>query len=163
MKIQAMAGHELFELTVERDDGRFVVEVGDTKHVVDVKKLEGDFYSILAEHRSYEVSVARDGDSYTVRRGAAAVKVVLTDAGRRARAAGKVAEGPETVSTAMPGRVVRILVREGDTVEAGQGVVVVEAMKMENEIACAKAGKVVSIPVSEGQSVEGGAGLVVVE
>ena len=63
----------------------------------------------------------------------------------------------------MPGKVVRVLVAPGDAVEAGQGLVVVEAMKMENELRAAKAGRVVSVSVTEGQSVDAGAVLAVVE
>jgi biotin carboxyl carrier protein len=63
----------------------------------------------------------------------------------------------------MPGKVVRVLVAEGDEVEPGAGVVVVEAMKMENEIATIKGGTVTKIAVSPGTAVEGGALLLVIE
>jgi biotin carboxyl carrier protein len=63
----------------------------------------------------------------------------------------------------MPGRVVKILVAPGDAVTARQPVIVVEAMKMENELRSPKAGRVRDIPVSEGASVEGGRVLVVIE
>jgi biotin carboxyl carrier protein len=62
----------------------------------------------------------------------------------------------------MPGRVVRVLVEAGKDVEAGQGLVVVEAMKMENELRALRAGRVTEIAVREGQTVETGALLVVV-
>jgi biotin carboxyl carrier protein len=63
----------------------------------------------------------------------------------------------------MPGRIVKVLVREGDTVAAQQGLVVVEAMKMENELRAPRAGQVTAVNVVEGMSVEGGAVLVVME
>ncbi len=63
----------------------------------------------------------------------------------------------------MPGRVVRVLVAAGDAVTARQGLLVVEAMKMENELRAAHAGRVVSVAVTEGQSVDAGAVLAVVE
>jgi biotin carboxyl carrier protein len=63
----------------------------------------------------------------------------------------------------MPGKVVRVLARDGDKVEAGQGVVVVEAMKMENELAAPRAGRVRKLVVEPGQSVEAGAVLAVIE
>ncbi len=62
----------------------------------------------------------------------------------------------------MPGKIVRVLVRPGDAVVAKQGLVVVEAMKMENELRAARAGRVREVAVTEGQSVEAGALLVVV-
>lgn len=162
MKISAQAGEHTYEVHVDRDDGHFVVEVGDRTHRVDARKLEGDFYSIISGDHSYEVGVQRIGDGYRVRRGASQLTVTFADPSRSGRA--KFAkDGPEQVITQMPGRVVRLLVAKGDTVEAGQGVVVVEAMKMENEIASEKGGTVKSIAVNEGQSVEGGAELLVIE
>ena len=63
----------------------------------------------------------------------------------------------------MPGKVVRVLVAEGDSVTAGQGLLVIEAMKMENEVAAARDGRVSSLKVEPGQVVEGGAVLAVVD
>jgi biotin carboxyl carrier protein len=98
-----------------------------------------------------------------VRHGAAEAVVVISDPGRRAREAFASAEGPHEIVTMMPGRVVRVLVDSGERVEAGQGIVVVEAMKMENEIATPKAGTVTSLSVSPGDTVEGGSTLAVIE
>jgi biotin carboxyl carrier protein len=72
-------------------------------------------------------------------------------------------EGRQTLTAPMPGRIVRVLVKAGDEVREGQGLVVVEAMKMENEMKSPKGGKVVEVLVSEGQTVEGNAKLCVVE
>src|SRR5947209_17816953 len=71
--------------------------------------------------------------------------------------------GPKKVTAPMPGKVVRLLVSEGDTVEAGAGVVVIEAMKMQNELKSPKAGKVQRVAVAEGATVNPGDTLVVVE
>ena len=73
------------------------------------------------------------------------------------------ATGVQRVNAPMPGRVVRILVKPGDEVAARQGLVVVEAMKMENELGSPKAGRVKEIAVSQGASVEAGRLLVVIE
>ena len=72
-------------------------------------------------------------------------------------------EGVQEIKSSMPGKIVKILVGEGEEVEQGQGLVVVEAMKMENEIKSPKAGSVKKIGVEEGETVEAGAILVVVE
>jgi biotin carboxyl carrier protein len=71
-------------------------------------------------------------------------------------------EGPQRVDAPMPGKIVRVLVKEGDAVEEGQGLVVVEAMKMENELKSPKAGVVRELHAQEGQPVEAGAKLAVV-
>jgi len=73
------------------------------------------------------------------------------------------ASGPKPVVAPMPGLVMRVEVEVGDVVEAGQGVVIVEAMKMENELAAEAAGRVVAVPVAEGEAVEKGTVLVELE
>jgi biotin carboxyl carrier protein len=162
MKITAQVGPRAIEIEVERDGGLFRVEVDGEIHVVDARKLEGDFYSLLTSGRSYEVTVEYRADAYHVRHGAAEQIVRLTDPGRKAREAAH-ATGPERIVTLMPGKVVRVLVAPGDAVAAGQGIAVIEAMKMENEIAATRAGNVHSVEVRAGQSVEGGTLLAVIE
>ncbi|MCP3982672.1 MAG: biotin/lipoyl-binding protein [bacterium] len=163
LKISAKTGDRVLEVEVERQNGHYVVVVDDHRMEVDVHKLEGDFYSILTEGRSYEVSVEKRGDGYDVRHGAASKSVSFSDPSRRAREAAEAADGPERVASQMPGKVVRILVEQDQEVEAGQGVAVIEAMKMENEITVTKAGRVSKIEVSTGDTVESGAVLLVVE
>ena len=94
------------------------------------------------------------------------VDVTATVNGRRfgrARPGDASARGERRVSAPMPGRIVRVLVRAGDAVAAGQPLVVVEAMKMENELKSPKAGRVKEVSVAEGTSIEAGRLLVVVE
>lgn len=82
---------------------------------------------------------------------------------RSRRAAGASMEGPQQIKAPMPGKIVRVLVSEGTEVEAGQGVAVVEAMKMQNEIKSPKAGRVQKLTAKEGTSVNAGDVLAVVE
>jgi biotin carboxyl carrier protein len=82
---------------------------------------------------------------------------------RRAADAALHTDGEQAITAPMPGRVVRILVAEGDQVAARQGVIVIEAMKMENELRSPKAGRVTRVAVAPGMSVEGGRVLIVVE
>jgi biotin carboxyl carrier protein len=163
MKISARAGSSVHEISVERRNGIYVVEVDGVRHDVDSRKLEGDFYTFLVGGRSYEVSVEADGDRYFVRHGAAENVVTLTDPGRAAREAKGGAAGAAEVVSVMPGKVVRVLVHEGEAVEEGQGLVVVEAMKMENEITAPKAGKVSAIKIQPGLAVEAGATLITID
>jgi biotin carboxyl carrier protein len=164
MKLTARAGEREHEVLIERRDALFVVTVDGVASQADVRELAGGFLSIVMNGRSYEVSVEAEGDTYRVRHGASRQTVTLTDPSRKAREAGLGAsKGPQEVVTLMPGKVARVLVQVGDQVQPGQGLVVVEAMKMENEIGSPKAGKVVAIHVEPGRNVEGGASLVVVE
>lgn len=91
------------------------------------------------------------------------VQVVAHERSRRRGVDGAGAVGPQRILAPMPGKVVRVLAVPGDEVRERQGLVVVEAMKMENELKAARAGRVVSVAVVEGQLVEAGAVLAVVE
>ncbi len=73
------------------------------------------------------------------------------------------AEGRQAVAAPMPGRVIRVLVEAGQAVEAGQGLIVVEAMKMQNEMKSPKAGRVIEVKASDGATVAAGDVLIVIE
>jgi len=85
----------------------------------------------------------------------------LRDRAPRSRDARSI--GPQEVRTLMPGKVVRILVAQGDEVAAGQGVMIVEAMKMQNELKALKAGRVTKVCVEEGSTAAAGETLLVIE
>jgi biotin carboxyl carrier protein len=165
VKIRIKAGEREYEVAVERQDSLFHVTVDGVPRLVDARKLEADFYSILTDGRSFEISVERqEGNRYHVRHGATQRTVVLTDATRRGRddlrAAG---HGPLSIVSVMPGKIARVLVAEGDEVAEGQGLVVVEAMKMENEIGAPRAGRISAVHVEAGRAVEAGTTLVVLD
>jgi biotin carboxyl carrier protein len=82
--------------------------------------------------------------------------------GRRADAADR-GSGPQKLTAPMPGKIVRVMVKPGDTVEARQPLVVVEAMKMENELRAGRGGVVAEVHAGEGQSVDAGALLVTIQ
>ena len=161
MKFAARIGETTHEVVVDRVDALYRVELGGTVHLVDARKLEADFYSILFEGRSYEVSVEATDGGYTVRHGAHERQVELADASRGGREELARKGGAASVVSVMPGKIVRVLVAAGDAVEEGQGLVVVEAMKMENEIAAPRGGRVKEVAVTPGQAVESGAVLLV--
>jgi biotin carboxyl carrier protein len=163
MKFAAKVGEAVHEIVVTRLGADYIVTLEGVEHVVDARKLEADFYSILYEGKSYEVSVESAGPKYVVRHGAHEQVVELADASRGGREELRKRSGPEAIDSVMPGKVVRVLVSPGDDVRAGQGLVVVEAMKMENEIGAPRAGRVKSVDVSPGQNVETGARLVVLD
>jgi biotin carboxyl carrier protein len=149
---------------VRGKDGRYTVTIDGRPVDVDLEETGRDFVSLLIDGRSYEVGLeARDG-GYTVVLADDAVHVDLADASRGAAAPPpKPASGPARLTAPMPGRLVRVLVEAGQQVAAGQGLVVMEAMKMENELRSPRAGRVREIPVREGQVVEAGALLALVE
>jgi biotin carboxyl carrier protein len=164
LKITTRIGDRTSDVVVERHNGTLLVLIDGTARSVDARKLEADFYTILMEDRSYEVSVEARGAQYHVRHGAAERIVELSDPSRGGRdELRSTATGPQDVVSVMPGRVARVLVSVGDRVEAGAGLVVVEAMKMENEITAPRAGRVAAVHVEAGRTVEAGAALVLIE
>lgn len=129
-----------------------------------VHPVEPGVFLILTGGRSCEARVEPAGDGVWVTVNGRGFYVVIVDPrGWNRRAAGVLAEGRENITAPMPGKIVRLLVAAGDEVRAGQGVVVVEAMKMQNEMRTARTGRVVSIPVGEGQTVAAGAVLATIE
>ena len=149
--------------------GRYRIIVDGTPHEVQAERV-GEFgLSVIAPDggvHSREVNVAPAGA-----RGELLVEfdgrtVPVTVNGRRRRKSadgGAHGEGEQAVVAPMPGRVVRVLVAPGDAVELRQGVVVVEAMKMENELGAPKPGRVKDVSVAPGTLVEAGRVLVVIE
>ena len=149
---------------VRGKNGRYTVTLDGRPLEVDLHEAGRDFMSLLIEARSYDVALEPRGTGYTVLLDDDALHVDLTSAARGSGAAPKIpAAGPARLLAPMPGKVVRILVEPGREVAAGQGLVVMEAMKMENELRSSRGGRVKEILVREGQAVEAGALLALVE
>lgn len=163
LKLELTAGKQAHQVTVERHADRYRVVIDGHEHVVDARHLGGETYSILDGGRSYELWIEPKVDGYRVQLGTSKCWVSVGAPGRRGAQAPRAGPHEESVVSVMPGRVVRLLVTDGQVVERGQGVVVVEAMKMENEIAAGKAGRVSAIAVKPGQAVEAGTVLLVID
>jgi biotin carboxyl carrier protein len=156
------------QVVVTRTRGLVAVEIdGRTRHV-DAARIDAQTLSLLLDGVQVEdVMVSPDPATgqFLVRVGAALIPVALNGRRRSLRRDESMAagSGPQRVVAPMPGKIVRVLVRAGDTVLARQPVVVVEAMKMENELRAARAGTVAEIQAKEGASVDAGALLVVIQ
>lgn len=150
----------------ELDEGQYEVEIDGVKVHVDAVKSGRTIYSVIEDGRQFEVSVdeigARDFD--IMLRGRLYHLEAVDERSQLLAATSKMAAtGPQTVEAEMPGKVVLLKAKVGDTVAEGQGVVVVEAMKMENEIASPIDGVITELPVEPGRTVENGDVLFVVE
>jgi len=168
----------------------FEMEIGGRRVAVAVEPsgpgryrvtLDGKPYDVLAERsgefnlslildqatgRSREVSVASAGETGELLVGLGGRTVTVSVDGRRRRGTsdgGAHTHGEQAIVAPMPGRIVRVLVGEGEEVAARQAVVVVEAMKMENELRSPKAGRVTKVAVTPGMLVEAGRVLAVIE
>jgi len=139
-------------------------DADDEEVLIDWRRPEPGIYSLLVGRSSYEVFVEDNDDHLTVHLLNRTFRVRADDARRRrARLSAEAVDGTARIVAPIPGRVTRILKEEGSTVERGEGVIVVEAMKMENELRAPRAGTVVSVAVAEGDGVEGGALLATIE
>ena len=148
------------EVVVERHGGHWQVRVGETDYRVDEAKVAGMARSLRVDGGQYEVDVAYLGDGrYEVSRRGWVEELKVQDplAYLASQAHVEAAEhASQTVTAYMPGRVAAILVEEGAQVAAGDGVLVLEAMKMENEIVAERDGVVGRVLVGLGETVEGG-------
>jgi len=131
-------------------------------------EVEPGVFSVLLDGQSYEARTERrdeDGNEsawITVR--GRRFHIAINDPRRWIQSNAAVhGHDRETILASMPGKIVRILVQPGETVTAGQGVIVVEAMKMQNEMKARRAGRVTAVPVREGETVAAGAILATIE
>jgi len=139
-----------------RDGQRQVALDGKTRNV-DCLPITPGLYSILLDGRSFEARVREAEGELTVKIGGHEFAFRVEDPRQwRKRGAAMEAEGKQQVVASMPGKIVRVLVAVGDVVNGGQGIVVVEAMKMQNELRSPKTGKVERLLVAEGQAVNAG-------
>jgi biotin carboxyl carrier protein len=142
------------------------VSVDGNEFLVDGKKTGRTNYSLIVDNRSFEIEVDNTGDEYRVLVDGRNYRIELVDE-RRTRVgggqSGATPQGRQLVTVPMPGKIIAVLVSEADTVEKGQGLIIVEAMKMENEVRSPISGTVKEIKVTAGETVESGALLVVVE
>ncbi len=147
-------------------EGRYAVTLNGKRHEIDALTLDHGAVSMLIDDKSYSVEFDPINDEVAVLVKNHVTLVDVADERRlrlRAGAAQFSAEGKQTVTAPMPGKLVKILVKVGEEVKEGQGLVVVEAMKMENELKSPKAGKVTELFAKEGSTVEINAKLVSVE
>jgi biotin carboxyl carrier protein len=161
-------------VSVERDGDLYRVSIDGRTRVVDLARVDGSTLSLIfaREERptSHEVAIARrlEPGELEVHLRAGVVYARLEAKNRASRRAAGIepfsaAPGAQEIVAPMPGKVVRVLVAPGDQVTARQGLVVVEAMKMENELRSPKDGRVTDVRVQQGMSVVAGRVLVVVE
>jgi biotin carboxyl carrier protein len=177
MHYEVEVGGRRRQIVVTRTGGTFAVAVDGLTRRVDAARIDAQTLSLVVDSEwpenaavrrsGYEVSVVPDliGGQLVVHVGAVPVAVALNGRRRWGRKDGGRASGsgPQRLVAPMAGKVVRVLVNAGDTVRPRQPVVVVEAMKMENELRATREGKVAEIHAREGMSVDAGALLIIIQ
>jgi biotin carboxyl carrier protein len=159
------SGKKLRSVELEGEADRWRILLDGQPVDADVVEIASHTLSLLLDGQSYEVHIAPSPDGMLkLQTGLEEFTAEVTDprAWRGRRHGALEAEGRQQIVAPMPGKVVRVLVEAGDKVEAGQGLVVVEAMKMQNEIRSPKGGVVERLHVKEGQPVNAGEVLCIV-
>jgi biotin carboxyl carrier protein len=153
-----------YRLDLDHADGRWSCRLDGRDFDVDAVLARPDVLSLRIGNLAYEVKSERIANDLHLWVGSTRFAVEVRDPrSLRGRTRAGDDRGPKKVVAPMPGKIVRLLVREGDEVETGGGVAVVEAMKMQNEIKSPKRGKVQKVLVSEGAAVNAGDVLAIVE
>jgi biotin carboxyl carrier protein len=153
-----------YRLDLKQIDGRWDCRIDGRAIEVDAVLVQPNVLSLRIANKAYEVKCERVGSDTNIWVGSRRFVTEVRDP-RSLRSRGHAADeqGPKKLIAPMPGKVVRVLVREGAMVEAGAGVLVVEAMKMQNEVKSPKKGTIQRIIVSEGAAVNAGDVLAIVE
>jgi biotin carboxyl carrier protein len=167
LRYEVEVGGRVRQVVLTRSGGLVTVEIDGRAWQVDAVRVDAHTWSLLVDGTQVrDVTVSTDPGTHQLfaRVGAALIPVVVNGHRRSGRPgeSSTVTAGPQRMVAPMPGKIARVLVKPGDAVTARQPVVVVEAMKMENELRAIRGGTVSEIHVREGASVDAGALLVVI-
>jgi biotin carboxyl carrier protein len=154
-----------YRLELSRPDGKWLCHLDGREVQVDAVLARRDVLSLLIDGKAYEIK--RETTALDMHLWVGSVRYATEIRDPRSlqgrKESGDTAKGPKKLIAPMPGKIVRVLVKEAAEVEAGQGIVVVEAMKMQNEIKSPKKGVVKKVLATEGAAVNAGDVLAIVE
>ena len=168
MKLHAKVGHYESDVNIRIEGSRVFAAIDDRTYELDLQRSVDKRLLLVTAGRVFDCGIAGNIESglpVDVSVGTQHYAITLADPRRlrSANTAGALAGGVARITAPMPGKVVRVLVEAGAEVEAGDGILVVEAMKMQNEMKSPRAGTVVTLSVVVGATVNGGDVLAVIE
>jgi biotin carboxyl carrier protein len=164
MKYEAEINGRAVTVELEERDGQMTARLGERVYKIHVACPEDGAYLLFVGNEVYEARVwAENTGTWQVKLRDRTFQAKIIDRKQRRGAVDHGLEGQQPLIAPMPGKVVRLLCAAGDEVTAGQGVVVVEAMKMQNEIKSPKAGRVIEVRVREGATVTANQVLAIVD
>lgn len=167
MKLRVEVDGREYTLDLQLQNGSFRYTLNGTDSAcgsASLAQVSPGVYSVLLEDQSFTVRMVPDGGAFEVWTAGERRVISVADARNGyARQKKGAAAGPLEVRAQMPGKVIKVLASKGTAVQAGQGLIVVEAMKMQNEMKSPKAGTVSKVNVAEGENVNAGQALIVVE
>jgi len=159
MNYEVRIDDKLFHLELDRSEGQWHCKLNGTAINIDAVLTRTNVLSILLEGKAYEIKRELTINGLHLWVGSSHYSAEVRDP----RSLRHRKDGPQMLTAAMPGKVVRVLLQEGAQVEAGQGILVVEAMKMQNEIKSPKAGRIQKIMVATSDAVNAGDLVAIVE
>jgi biotin carboxyl carrier protein len=162
MKLQAELNNEKHEIEIKRDGEDVYAKIDDRQYRLKASEVEPNVYLLKYENRIFQIYAAPNG---VVNVGVHQIEINLIDPKRLrgGKTGAEHADGAAEIKTAMPGKLVRVLVEEGAEVKQGEGVLIVEAMKMQNEMKSPKDGIIKEIRFAEGATVNAGDVLAIIE
>jgi len=151
-------------------NGRYIIQVDGKSHTVDAQRFEGGTWSLIIDGHSYDVELEITGKNESEGRYVSLIRGSVIELSMQDERKNRLRfqdtlgnnEGPQVVRAPMPGKIVKILVAEGDQVVENQPIIIIEAMKMENELRASSDGVVTKIMVKEGDTVEGNTKLITI-
>jgi biotin carboxyl carrier protein len=165
MKFVATVGSRTHTVDVIQDDGRYRITLGDEVWEVDARLTAQGIYSLIIDGVSHVADVDDHAGECVVDVGGETYSIQVEEQTRyiiRTRGGAAGGAGGQTLKAPLPGKITHVAVRAGDAVAAGQSLVVIEAMKMENELKATAAGTVREVRVAAGQPVNAGDVLIVI-
>jgi len=164
MKLDLQLGGKIHQVEIHKLERVLRATIDGRALEADAVEVSPGIYSIRISGKSFECRVERWADALRISAGGREYTVAVRDPRKweRNRGAAASTEGRQSVVAPMPGKIVRLLVKKGETVKAGQGIAVVEAMKMQNEVRSPKAGVIERLQVEEGRAVNAGDTIAVV-
>jgi biotin carboxyl carrier protein len=170
MNCEVHIAGNVYRLDIEKssapdEQSRWLCRLDGRNIVVDAVQTGADTLSIVLDGKSFEIRRENAGETARVLVHGRQYEVTVQDARslKSRRRTGSADAGPLRLTASMPGKVVRVLAKEGDVLHAGMGIVVVEAMKMQNEIRSPKSGSLKKMLAREGMNVNAGDVLAILE
>lgn len=162
MKYMTIVNNKQFEVEILKDG---TVLVNGKVHEVDFLSLQESLYSIIQNDKSYEIAIEEDHGTYELLLAGRLYEATVLDqrALLMAQRKGGLVAGSGEINSPMPGLIVDVLVQVGDDVKQGQTVVILESMKMQNELKAPRDGRIQTVNCKAGQSVEKGNLLVIIK
>ncbi|KAF0248124.1 MAG: biotin/lipoic acid binding domain-containing protein [bacterium] len=165
MKLELEIESKIFSVDWEQHNDTITATIDGTSYELVIMSPNPNVYTLLLNNQVYELAIEPNPLTNTnqVKVASQVITTKIVDRRQRGHKIDKVASGTQPISAPMPGRIVQVLKNVGDEVKSGEGVIIVEAMKMQNELGSPKNGIVTAIKVKPGQNVVSGEVLAIIE